>query len=174
MIKKNQFALIFLTVVTMLAVWYIKTPVDADNNKKDPDNSGVVETNNPVNTDTGRLAELSAMRTALRDERNTVTVSLDAILADADATVDSKEKALNDKKALSALTEKEVLLEIQVINMGYRDAFVHASDTGVEVLVVSDEDSAVLANEIINMTFMSFDSYDSVVVNFKPASELQK
>ena len=35
MIKKNQLALIFLTVVTMLAVWYIRTPLDKDTDDDD-------------------------------------------------------------------------------------------------------------------------------------------
>ena len=43
MIKKNQFALIFLTIVTMLAVWYIKSPVASDKNDN-PDNTTPVIT----------------------------------------------------------------------------------------------------------------------------------
>lgn len=167
MIKKNQFALIFLTIVTMLAVWYIKSPVAADKEN---------ENTTPVITDEeeGRLEELTLMREAIRNERSLAVVSLDAILADEEATLASKEAALQEKEAISALTEKEVLLELQVINSGYQDALVHATDTGIEVLVVSDEDSAAKANEIILMTLLSFDSYDTVVVNFMSAEELKK
>ena len=130
MIKKNQFALIFLTIVTMLAVWYIKAPVSADKNNSNT--TEVIESE-----DTGRLEELALMREAIRNE-------------------------------------KEVLLELQVINCGYRDALVHATNNGVEVLVISDEDSASKANEIILMTLASFDTgYDTVVVNFMSADELK-
>lgn len=167
MIKKNQFALIFLTIVTMLAVWYIKAPVSAD--KNDPEDTEVIGTE-----ESGRLEELALMREAIRNERSIAVMSLDAVLADEEASLSSKEAALNEKKALSSLTEKEVLLELQVINIGYQDALVHATSNGIEVLVVSDEDSASKANEIILMTLASFDTgYDTVVVNFMSVEELK-
>jgi hypothetical protein len=167
MIKKNQFALIFLTIVTMLAVWYIKAPVSADKNNSNT--TEVIESE-----DTGRLEELVLMREAIRNERSLTVMSLDAVLADEEATLSTKEAALEEKKAISSLTEKEVLLELQVINSGYRDALVHATNNGVEVLVISDEDSVSKANEIILMTLASFDTgYDTVVVNFMSADELK-
>lgn len=167
MIKKNQFALIFLTIVTMLAVWYIKAPVSAD--KNDPEDTEVIGTE-----ESGRLEKLALMREAIRNERSIAVMSLDAVLADEEASLSSKEAALNEKKALSSLTEKEVLLELQVINIGYQDALVHATSNGIEVLVVSDEDSAAKANEIILMTLASFDTgYDTVVVNFMSVEELK-
>lgn len=168
MIKKNQFALIFLTIVTMLAVWYIKSPISAD--KDDVPTTELLE-----KEETGRLETLAKMREAIRNERSITVMSLDAVLADENATLSSKEAALVEKNALSSLTEKEVLLELQVINIGYQDALVHATTNGVEVLVVSDEDSVSKANEIILMTLASFDSgYDNVVVNFMSAEELKK
>ena len=124
--------------------------------------------------DTGRLEELALMREAIRNERSLTVMSLDAVLADEEATLSTKEAALEEKKAISSLTEKEVLLELQVINSGYRDALVHATNNGVEVLVISDEDSVSKANEIILMTLASFDTgYDTVVVNFMSADELK-
>ena len=80
MIKKNQFALIFLTIVTMLAVWYIKAPVSADKNNSDT--TEVIESE-----DTGRLEELALMREAIRNERSLAVMSLDAVLADEEATL---------------------------------------------------------------------------------------
>ena len=53
--KKNQIALLCLTAVIMLAVWYIKSPVSAD--KDDMPTTGVLE-----NEETGRLEVLSTMR----------------------------------------------------------------------------------------------------------------
>ncbi|MBQ8292839.1 MAG: SpoIIIAH-like family protein [Bacilli bacterium] len=168
MIKKNQFALIFLTIVTMLAVWYIKSPVSAD---KENDNDNTTPVINEE--ESGRLEELALMREAIRNERSLAVVSLDAVIADEEASLASKEAALQEKEAISALTEKEVLLELQVINSGYQDALVHATDTGIEVIVVSDEDSAAKANEIILMTLASFEGYDTVVVNFMSEEELK-
>ena len=101
MIKKNQFALIFLTIVTMLAVWYIKAPVSADKNNSNT--TEVIESE-----DTGRLEELALMREAIRNERSMTVMSLDAVLADEEASLSTKEAALVEKKSISGLTEKEV------------------------------------------------------------------
>ena len=172
MIKKNQFALIFLTIVTMLAVWYIKSPVASDKNN---DNNNDSDNTTPVITDEEeRLEELMLMRDAIRNERSLAVVSLDQVLADENASLSEKEAALKEKEALSALTEKEVLLELKVINSGYQDALVHATSTGIEVIVISDENSVTKANEIILMTLASFENYDTVVVNFMTAEELKK
>lgn len=164
MIKKNQFVLIFLTIVTILAVWYIKTPLDAETSGG-VDDSVVEET----------VSVFNEYRNNVRSERSMQTAKYDEIIASSDATIEEKEQALNAKNQLSALTEKEVILELDVINLGYQDAFVHASAYGVEVTVISTEVSASKANEIIMMTLNTFDSsYDSVVVNFTTMEEIQK
>jgi hypothetical protein len=167
MIKKNQLALVFLTVVVMLAIWYIKSPINAsDNNKDDSEEVGEV--------DNGRLAELLAMREALRDERNRAVISLDAIIADGESSINEIKAALEEKRYLSALTEKEVLLELQVINKGFDDAFVHASQMGIEIIVVSTEDDPLKTIEIVNMAIDSFGvTYDNIVVNFTTADKLK-
>ena len=82
MIKKNQFALIFLTIVTMLAVWYVKAPISAKNENNEPAST-------TPTTNTGRLESLTAMREAIRNERSILTASYDAILADENATLKS-------------------------------------------------------------------------------------
>lgn len=166
MIKKNQFALIFLTIVTMLAVWYIKTPVGAES---DPE----IETSGQIEEFT-RLPELVAMREAVRAERSLSASVLDGVIADASSSLTQKEVALNEKKGLSTLTETEVLLEVSIIAKGYRDCFVHASSNGVTVLVISETSSAKVANELITMALDKFgDSYNTVVVNFKTIEEVK-
>ena len=54
---------------------------------------------------------------------------------------------------------------LQVIIKGYDDAFVHATNTGIEIIVVSTEDDPLKTLEIINMALSSFgDGYENVVV----------
>lgn len=159
MIKKNQFVLIFLTIVTILAVWYIKTPLDAKT-------SGEVTNEEEISENT-RTEKFKKMRSTLREERSLEVANYDSILASEEASISEKEVALNAKKALSSITEQEVLAELEIINLGYIDAFVHASDLGIEVNVIADELSAAKANEIILLTISAFNTeYDSVVVNF--------
>lgn len=162
--KKNQFALIFLTLVVMLAVWYIKSPlnkVDKDNNN--PTDALVIST---------RVAALTSLRDSVREERSLEVASLDTIIASADTTVLQKEEALNKKQSISDLTEKEVLLELTIMNLGYQDAFVHATKDGVEVIIVADEENADVVVEIIGEVMKSFEDTTNVVVNFKSLTEL--
>lgn len=162
--KKNQFALIFLTLVVMLAVWYIKSPlnkVDKDNNN--PTDAPVIST---------RVAALTSFRDSVREERSLEVASLDTIIASADTTVLQKEEALNKKQSISDLTEKEVLLELTIMNLGYQDAFVHATKDGVEVIIVADEENADVVVEIIGEVMKSFEDTTNVVVNFKSLTEL--
>ena len=72
MFKKKQLALILLTLVMMLTVYYLKSP------KKEVDKP-VDE--NPIEETSGRLEPLTAMRLALKNERTEAMLALDAIIA---------------------------------------------------------------------------------------------
>lgn len=162
MLKKNQLALILLTLVLMLTVYYITSPFD----KKPKEEEEPTE-------ETGRLEELTARRATIREERALAVLGLDAIIADSSKSIAEKTVALDEKRHLNSLTEKELLLELEVIAMGYRDAFVHATDTGVEVIVVASEHSLAKANEIIIKSMMQFgQEYENVVVKFNTAEQV--
>ena len=162
MLKKNQLALILLTLVMMLTIYFIKSPFDKNNDPGNNDEPTV-----------GRLQELTALRVALRDERAQTVLGFDAVIADSTKTVAEKTAALNEKRYINTLTEKELLLELQIIGKGFRDAFVHASNTGVEILVVGGTESAQIANELIVMAMTGFNQeFENVVVEFKTVQEV--
>lgn len=166
MLKKNQLALILLTLVLMLTVYYITSPFDNKNNNNNNDDDDITDT-------TGRLEELAAMRQTIREERSLAVMALDAIIADSTKSIVEKTAALDEKRYINSLTEKELLLELEVISMGYRDAFVHASSTGVEVTVIAEEHSLSKANEIVVKTMLQFDQpYDNVVLKFSTAEQV--
>ena len=137
--KKNQLALIFLTLITMLAVWYFKSPT-----AEQGEEPTIIVTNN-------KNQVLASMRDAIRNERNQKIADLNDIIADENASIVSKTAATLEKEQLSAISEQEVVLEVKVMNLGYSDAFVHSTSTGVEVIVISSESSANAALEIINI-----------------------
>ena len=166
MLKKNQLVLILLTLVLMLSVYFIRSPFKQNEEEGNPENGDLIET-------TGRLEELQELRLTLNEERTKEVLSLDAIIASSDKTVDEKNSALEEKRYLNSLTEKELLLEVQIINKGYRDAFVHATDTGINITVVSDTNSVTVANEIIVLALTGFDNIlNDVTVNFQTAQEV--
>lgn len=166
MLKKNQLALILLTLVLMLTVYYITSPFDNKNNNNNNDDDDITDT-------TGRLEELAAMRQTIREERSLAVMALDTIIADSTKSIAEKTAALDEKRYINSLTEKELLLELEVISMGYGDAFVHASSTGVEVTVIAEEHSLSKANEIVVKTMLQFDQpYDNVVLKFSTAEQV--
>lgn len=157
-IKTKQFALIVFTFVIMLAIWFVKSPLLASNDKdKDGDSTQV----------NGQVSTFETLRDAVLEQRAKETASWDSILADETATLASKQLALTQKTAISDLTEKEVLLEVEVINMGYEDAFVHYTSDGVEVYIKAEEESATAAVQIINLVYEKFSDVENVIVNFK-------
>lgn len=165
--KKNQLALIFLTLVIMLAVWYIKSPLSDKFSAQDGDNV------TPTTLVSSRLEAIQNMRDSVIEERSSSVASLDAIIASADSTITEKENAYVQKKTLSDWTEKEVTLETLIISMGYTDSFVHAMDDTVEVIVVSDSADALAALEIIGNVKDSFADIENVVVTFKTLAEIE-
>lgn len=161
--KKNQLALIFLTLITMLAVWYFKAP--GSTKEEEP----------TINVSTTMKNEsLENMREVIRKERSETITTLNNILADENATLAAKTEATLQIKALSSLSEQEVLLETKVTNLGYSDAFVHSTSSGVEVIVITLESSSEAALEIINLVNSTFTTNENVVVNFVTAEQLQK
>lgn len=163
--KKNQIALLFLTLVVMLAVWYIKSPL---NNEGDQ----TVSTNEDLIIESTRLDAIVTLREEVMNERDIEVAELDAIIASADTSVLEKETAITQKKNISNLTEKEVMLETQIMNMGYEDAFVHSSSNGVEVIIVSNTPDDDVVLEIITEVMDLFENTVNVVVNFQTVDDL--
>lgn len=162
MFKKNQLALILLTLVMMLTVYFIKTPVKNDN----PDDVNTTPT-------TGRLEALSTMRLTIKNQRDEQINSLNLVIGSETATAAEINQAIEEKNRLNAITECELLLELEIINLGYQDAFVHVTDTGVDVTVVANEHSITKANEIIKMTLIEFEGkYSNVCVEFETVDEV--
>ncbi len=161
--KKNQIALLCLTAVVMLAVWYIKSPI----NSVSGDDNTITVGGNPT-----RLDALKEMREALRQERSIEVAALDTIIASESTTIAEKNSAINEKQLISDTTEKEVLMELSIINLGYTDAFVHQTNSGVEILVVADNLTENEVVEIMNLTYSSFVT-ETIVVTYKAASEFK-
>mgnify|MGYP003293512047 CR=1 FL=1 len=77
-----------------------------------------------------------------------------------------------EKQYLNSLTEKELLLETELITSGYQDAFVHASSYGVEITVVSESYTSAEAAKIMKEAKLDFRDIESVLVTFKTVQEV--
>ena len=165
MIKKSQFALVFLTVCAMLAVWFIKSPITASTNDPDDD---IIDTN------TGRLSGIQSLIDAKDAARNKTIASYNDVIASATTTIDEKEAANLNIKELNEISELEAIMEVSVINLGYVDCFVHYSSNTVEVLVAASELSASQAVDIIEVINSSLNDLDvEVIVQYKSIESLK-
>ena len=103
------------------------------------------------------LTTLSALRVfqsyfTLKNERNEKINELNNIIGSETATAAEINEAIEEKNRINSITECELLLELEIISMGYQDAFVHVTDSGIDVTVISSEHSISKANEIIKKT----------------------
>ena len=164
MIKKSQFALVCLTICAMLAVWFIKSPLD-----KETSTDNLVE-----QMPTGRLNGITLLRDTLNTKRQETLETYNEILASSTATITEKELATQHIKDLNEISELEVLMEVTIINMGYVDCFVHYSDEYIEVTVACDELSASDAVDIINAVYTSTTNFDyEVIVKYQTVESLR-
>lgn len=165
MIKKSQFALVFLTICAMLAVWFIKSPITASTDNPDDD---VIDTN------TGRLLGIQNLIDAKDATRNKTIASYNEIIASATSTIDEKEAANLNIKELNEITELEAIMEVSVINLGYVDCFVHYSTNTVEVLVATNELTAGQAVDIIEVINNNLSNVDvEVIVQYQSIESLK-
>ena len=80
MIKKSQFALVCLTICAMLAVWFIKSPLDKETSTDD-----LVE-----QMPTGRLNGITLLRDTLNTKRQETIETYNEILASSTASITEK------------------------------------------------------------------------------------
>ena len=152
----------------MLSVYFIKAPFSSNDDKDNNINEEPVTV-----TPTGRLDELKKMRTELNEERAQQVLSLDEIIADSSKTIEEIDNAVNEKKYINSLTEKELVLEAAILDKGYQDCFVESDGDSIEITVIATDSSAVKANEIILMAFSNFGAfYDDISVNFQTVEEV--
>ena len=123
--KKNQIALLCLTAVVMLAVWYIKSPLNIN---KDDDNSLI------VSGESTRLDALKQMRDANKKKEERIK-ELQEFIARFSANASKSKQATSRKKSL----EKIELEEIKPSNRKYPYVdFKPDREQGKEVLEVKN------------------------------------
>lgn len=135
MIKKNKLSIFLFAVVAMLTVYYIKNPGD-----EEPAGDGV---------ETVRYYQDE--RDSINEIRASLIVELEGIVSSSEVGIDEKEIAINKMSEINGLTESEIALENQIINMGYQDCLIQASldNKSVNVDLI---DSEVTKDEFIEIS----------------------
>ncbi len=131
MIKRNKLSIFLLAVVMMLSVYYINMP---DSSVGDaPSSSDSVVT---------RYPDFALSRLELLEEREAQVALFEEVLASAEYSTSEKDIAYTAMQELLGYTEKEVLAEKIVCDLGYVDSFV-SYDASTDIVNV----------EILNYVF---------------------
>ncbi|XMB66522.1 SpoIIIAH-like family protein [Mycoplasmatota bacterium zrk1] len=159
MIKRNQVSLILLTVIMMLTIYYIRTTP--------PDESVTDQVVTTANLENNQ--EYVSMRLSVEEERNQMILVFQDIIGDNESSLEEKTLAINAMQEMVRTSEKEQLLEMEIVDYGYYDAFVHSNGNQITVKILTDEFSASEANEIIKMTMIEFGADAEVTIKYDTA-----
>lgn len=179
--KRTVWFLTLLSLVAVISIYYIKEkapmPFDGINIFKDSPES-IQLTENIVDADktTPVFADsylFEEMRMQVRDERSKLKEQLTAKVLSSDHTSEEKNVAYEEMERLTKLDSAEALMEMQIIALGYPEAFVRTEEGTVKVTVLSTEGhSKQLADEIVRYVKTNWEDPKAVVsVEFKGGAE---
>ncbi|HEY8364366.1 MAG TPA: SpoIIIAH-like family protein [Haloplasmataceae bacterium] len=152
---QGKVTIFMIVMIVMLSIYYFALP----NN------------NNPSNTtDVGNISnkseEFEQLRNQLQEKRYEMIASLQEILASAEVGVEEKNTAIEAIQKIHLLSQNEALLETRILNLGYDDVFVEATETSVVVWVYVDNLTIDEVNEIFTLAKSEFGSYVDVSVHY--------
>jgi len=188
--KQTVWLLTMLSLVVVLSVYYVTTPDgmkdnvafvnqnENEANKGEDKQTAKSDDGTEVKTEEANDGTLTssissddvftALRLEIEDERNRLREELNTIVASANATAEQKSEALDKIQKLSALAEKEAMLETLIKSRGYEDVLVRADGEQVRVIVKAKERSTKAANEIMQLVYSEIREVRDVAVEFQP------
>lgn len=162
--KKNLWFLTLFSLVLVLSVYYVTMPSELLTNT----NNNLA--NNDGSSGSVSLKEsdiISALRVEADDQLLEEMSSLKQILTDLNVSIEDKNKAFENLKALNEVKGKESKLE-DILNKKFSvSSFVKIDDDQVRVVIGSDEHSKELANNIMRTVQDDFDNKMYISVKFQ-------
>lgn len=149
MLKRNKLSIFLLAVVAMLTVYYVKTDKG-------------VEIDTISNNHESSVRYYQETRDSINDARASLIMEYESIIA-SNTDVSLKQDALDNLENITTLTEKEIALEYQIINMGYDDALVEvvSKDKRISISILADEFSN---DEFINIAVLALNTFNTSYV----------
>ncbi len=112
------------------------------------------------------------MRMTVRDERSKTGEQLLSKILSSDLTAEQKNEVYEEIGQLNKRASAEALMELQIIAMGYPEAFVYNEDGEVKITVLSQEGhSAKMAEEITHYVMTSWKDAKAVDITFTGDAE---
>lgn len=177
--KRTVWFLTLLSLVAVISIFYINknTPMPFDGLAIfDANDNPAIMTETSADPDQQQpvFAEsylLEDMRMEVRNERSEITSQLTSKINSADYTSAEKNDAYEEMAQLTKQNTAETLMEMQIIALGYPDAFVRAEGSKVNVTVLTDGGlSKQQANEITYLVMSGWEEARKVEVKPEGAS----
>ncbi|WP_185806913.1 SpoIIIAH-like family protein [Bacillus salinus] len=187
--KQTVWLLTMLSLVAVLSVYYITSPVEdelayteqdvAQENEmqQTEDMATIGESNGTVEqaedgSVTSSLATNDFFMTArmqYEDSRSRIQENLTSIMASTNLPTDKINEASEKLQDLTYIMEKEKIIETLIKSeLGFSEALVYAEDNHVKVTVQSEQLSAKEANDIMHMVRQEIKGINDVYVSFLP------
>ena len=183
--KQTVWLLTMLSLVIILSVYYVTTPVETQNQlantsgeEKESGNAvdgGVDGTESePNKTETTKDGDetsvndsdssFESLRMEITDERNQMIEDLTIMVSNTDLSAEERNEANEEIKSIRKLKETEELLETLIKSMNYDEALVQVDGNLVKVTVKTEKMSTAKANEIIRLVNDEVASVQNVTV----------
>ncbi|MDW0117317.1 SpoIIIAH-like family protein [Sporosarcina thermotolerans] len=171
--KRTVWFLTLLSLVAVISIYYLKkeAPMDldamaifGDNDKVTVSKPDVESAIKPVYADAMQFEE---MRMNLMNERSTEKALLTTKMLDSALSAEDKIAAYEELNELNKQTSAEEMMEIQIRNLGFPDAFVKMEKGKVTVTVIAEDGhSSKMAAEITQYVMTSWENARTVQVEF--------
>jgi len=164
MIKKQSvWALTLFSLILVLSVYYITLPTEIETVKKEKTKTTIKETNSN--------SVIATLKVENEEEKKKKTKELQEIINKEDTTKEEKNNAYEELKVLNIIKGQEEEITLKIKNKFKLDSFVKITDDQVRVVIVKEDHTPKLANEIMNFVQSSFDEKKYISVKFEKEKE---
>lgn len=164
--KRSLWFLTLFSLILVLSIYYITMPSEL-----------LLTTNHAVKEETDESTEptisveesdlLVALRVESDEEMASEIEELQAVLTNAESSVDEKNKAYEKIKELNDNRGEEEKLESQIKETYSLDSFIKISNSGISVTVKSEKHDNTLANNIMRTIQANYEDSKYITVKFQ-------
>lgn len=159
--KKNLWFITLFSIILVMAVYYVSTPVLDDALVSKEVNAG-----NANSMEVESSSTINSLRVSRDESLENEVAGIKAILTDVSKTSEEKSDAYEALKELNSNKGKEEALEALIKKNFNYENFVKIDGTNVKVVLDTTNHSYELANKVMNAVQGEFDKKVYITVNF--------
>ncbi|MBP3920361.1 MAG: SpoIIIAH-like family protein [Bacilli bacterium] len=166
--KKNLWFLTLFCLILVLSVYYITMPSELlMTTNSDYVNATITEETNEPTVTIEESNILTALRIEAEEQVGSEIEQLQAILVNADATVDEKNNAYEKIKDINNVRSEEQKLEKQIMETYNLKSFVKINGDQIRVVVATEKHDNTIANNIMRTIQNNYETSKYISVKFQ-------